>query len=648
MTKKQKSAKKSFISSVLVLCLCFTMFVGTTFAWYNDSVTSGRNTIVAGSLELSIEYYDGQVGDTSFTEANWKPVNASVALFDDNAKFEPGAVQVAYIRIKNGGDLAFKYGVSVVVDNEVIGKTKDNADVKLSDYLKFGKATVSAPYTSRENAITAVGTGASLVNSAEVVATNSILRPTDDPVVLALVIYMPSSVGNEANPDPNHKPSITFGLNALASQATIESDSFSNTYDSTATMPAVASVTVPANGNATTITAGDITVALPANAGATDNVYELDVSNANTETDPTSGETSVAFDASLYLNNVKVSGSSTLYEMTMNIGPDATISSVTHNGVALTEGTGDQQYQYDPTNGDLTIYTKSFSPFEISYKVITRVANAGELAAALAAKKNYILLTADITGDRFTVISDTVIDGNGHKITDTNTSGRAIWIDDTGVTLTLKNLTIDGANKCQRGVQVNVLDSGEWNYATIIIDNCDIVNMTYYAVNLCTKTTVNLTVTDTTISGWSAINAYGTGNVITVKDSELIGINDKGYNAEGWNNFATICLEGDTTGETTLHSADYTISIENTTIRASQTTGNKQALLGFNNNAENSSVAFKNCTFDIGNGCHFGYDKGTGNSLSIDGDSINMPSGGYFDITTGSGEGAQGNPGLDD
>ena len=625
MTKK-KSAKRSFISSVLVLCLCFTMLVGTTFAWYTDSVTSGRNTIVAGSLDMTVEYFSA---GTDFANGTWTEVNSTTPVFADSTSFEPGAAQVAYVRVSNTGDLAFKYKLSIAVDSEVFGENKAGEELKLSDYLYYGTATTDAPYGDRAAAISAVDGTKAKITSAQL-SESQLLAAGDTSDVIAIVIYMPEDTGNDANPDPAHKPSITFGLNALATQYTQEVDAFDNTYDANAVYPAAANKTVPAGGAASSVEAGGVTVALPANTGATDNVYELDVSNTNVDTDPTSGETSVAFDATLYLNNVKVSGSSTLYEMTMNIGAGASDISVTHNGNALTEGTGDQQYQYDPVTGDLTIYTKSFSPFEISYKVITRVANAGELAAALEAKKNYILLTADITGDKFSVVSDTVIDGDGHKITDTATDGRAIWIKADNVSLTLKNLTIDGAGKCQRGVQVNTGLESDFYDATIIIDNCTIKNVTHYAINLCSHTTVDLTITNSTISGWAAINAYGTGNVITVKDSELIGINP--YSGSS-NAFCTICLEGDTTGQTTLHSADYTINIEDSAISASRTGDQPQCILGFNDLGENSSVTFKNCTFSIGEGCYFGYDvSDKDNTLIIDGETIDMPSGYYFNI----------------
>ena len=46
-----KQTKRALLASVLSLVICAAMLVGTTFAWFTDSVTSGRNTIVAGNLD---------------------------------------------------------------------------------------------------------------------------------------------------------------------------------------------------------------------------------------------------------------------------------------------------------------------------------------------------------------------------------------------------------------------------------------------------------------------------------------------------------------------------------------------------------------------------------------------------------------------
>ncbi|MBO4933689.1 MAG: hypothetical protein J5441_00760 [Clostridia bacterium] len=238
MTKKQKSAKRAFISSVLSVILCFTMLVGTTFAWYNDSVTSDRNKIVAGSLEMVLEHY---VPATETEEAKWETVSGTTKVFADSLTFEPGAAQVAYVRVKNAGDLAFKYSLAIAVDEKTIGKNKAGEDLDLTNYLKFGAVQMAndtfAPYPTtdagRATAIAAAGTNN--ISSSDFV-TAAVLQKETTSDVYALIIYMPSSLGNEVNPDPEHKPDITFGLNALATQATIENDSFSDQYDANATL----------------------------------------------------------------------------------------------------------------------------------------------------------------------------------------------------------------------------------------------------------------------------------------------------------------------------------------------------------------------------------------------------------------------------
>ncbi len=261
---------------------------------------------------------------------------------------------------------------------------------------------------------------------------------------------------------------------------------------------------------------------------------------------------------------------------------------------------------------------------DIYYTSLQAALDAAEVDAT-------VTLYGNIEGDRITVTKSVTIDGNGYTLKDKKTDGRAIWIDKSGVTLTLKSLMIDGDSKCQRGVQVNYLEGGEWNYATVIIDHCTITKMTYYAINLCSNTTVDLQITNSFVSGWAAINAYGTGNKITVKNSFLKGINDKGYNKDGWNDFATICLEGDTTYQTDAHSADYIVLIEDSTIIASQTTGNKQRAVGFNGQSVASTVTLKNCTISYPDNSELYYDNGLGNKLvvinaTVNGEIVNLES----------------------
>ena len=340
--KKQKTAKRAFISSLISLALCVTMLVGTTFAWYTDSVTSGRNTIVAGSLDMVLERYNGNTTGTAFAD-NWQNVDGTTKIFnetDGKLTFEPGAVQVAYVRVKNNGDLAFKYSLAAKVFEETAGTNQAGASFLLSDYLKFGTATTDAPYTSREAAINAVKNGATKLQDAQL-ANGAVIKKDDAPVIVALVIYMPEDVGNDANPQPDKKPTISFGLNALATQATIENDSFSNTYDDAATIPtAMGTATVPTTGE-TVITAGSNTATIPSGSTNADPGDKLTLAVTPGTQDSalviSDGNNATTYDVSLInQDGEKVTNSSEGIKIVLDIGV-VDLQHFYHNATELTK-----------------------------------------------------------------------------------------------------------------------------------------------------------------------------------------------------------------------------------------------------------------------------------------------------------------------
>ena len=51
----RKTTKKALLMSALSLLLCFSMLIGTTFAWFTDEVKSGKNQIMAGNLDIELE-----------------------------------------------------------------------------------------------------------------------------------------------------------------------------------------------------------------------------------------------------------------------------------------------------------------------------------------------------------------------------------------------------------------------------------------------------------------------------------------------------------------------------------------------------------------------------------------------------------------
>ena len=212
---KIKSTKRALIASALSLLLCISMLVGTTFAWFTDSVTSGRNTIQSGNLDVELEYSLDK-GTT------WAAVTKDNDIFGyDN--WEPGFVKVIHFRVTNKGSLALKYRLTADVYNETAGINKAGEEFYLSEYLYTEMVETDA---TREE-ILASTTGVNFKNIFKM-KENSLAKNASETVAIA--IWMPTTVGNAANHNGT-APKIEFGINLVATQMTAENDSFGIDYD---------------------------------------------------------------------------------------------------------------------------------------------------------------------------------------------------------------------------------------------------------------------------------------------------------------------------------------------------------------------------------------------------------------------------------
>ena len=224
----KNTTKRSLLASVFALVLCVAMLVGSTFAWFTDTATTGVNKIQSGKLDVKLSY---------LTDNNeWKEVTKDTKLFKDGALWEPGHTEVAYLKVENVGKLALKYQLSVNVANEVAGKNASGQDINLSKYINMGvvESNTEISYDSRELARAAVTDAG---NIATYTKTGSIAANDTNAQYVALVVYMPETVGNEANYVGETAPSIDLGVKLVATQDAVESDSFNNKYDEKATYP---------------------------------------------------------------------------------------------------------------------------------------------------------------------------------------------------------------------------------------------------------------------------------------------------------------------------------------------------------------------------------------------------------------------------
>ena len=203
MNNNQKATKRALLTSVMALVMCVVMLVGTTFAWFTDTASTGVNKIVAGNLDVDIVDENGDSldgGTLSFVNKE----NQS------NILWEPGATFFTQgFKIVNKGNLALKYKVVVS------GKT---GDAKLLNAIKFDVVTEK----TKEATEALAEEGNLLLNGAS--------APEAENVYYYLRGHMKEEAGNEYKNLTLDGISITV----YATQYTHEHDSFDNTYDADA------------------------------------------------------------------------------------------------------------------------------------------------------------------------------------------------------------------------------------------------------------------------------------------------------------------------------------------------------------------------------------------------------------------------------
>ena len=400
-----KKTKRSLLMSVVSLLLCFSMLLGSTFAWFTDSVTSGSNVIQSGNLDLDVQYtLDGE---------NWKNLDGANDLFQKGL-WEPGHTEVVALRIENKGSLALKYQANMNIIKETIGKNKDGGDIVLSDILTVSTLTQQANQIG-DIAVMLAFTGENAVDytdpvafkSGNVLQNDSNLLPGEAHYVIVKV-DMAETVGNEANHDGVNKPSIEFGINVLATQTSNESDSFGSDYDKNATFDDFANTNILATETKTLV--------------AGENSVEFDLSNeglkianvsvpADAILDPTkpvtvtfdgielqiTGENIVGYAYDIKVTNLKSGLTGDQLVTVVVEAPNALAAmQAYHNGVLIEDAV------YDEVAGTITFKTASFSPFDFTANV-TPVYNLKDLRTVLntdgANAKLMAKIEVDLTKD---------------------------------------------------------------------------------------------------------------------------------------------------------------------------------------------------------------------------------------------------------
>ena len=166
----KKATKRALLTSVMALVMCVVMLVGTTFAWFTDTASTGVNKIVAGNLDVDIVganvdatgKYPSLTGEghkLNFTKAGTEVgTDAAAAIL-----WEPGCRYLTEgFRIANKGNLALKWKAQVnkgttvanegnfdlldVIDFYLVKNDKNNEGTRLNEFT----GTLEAKKTSED------------------------------------------------------------------------------------------------------------------------------------------------------------------------------------------------------------------------------------------------------------------------------------------------------------------------------------------------------------------------------------------------------------------------------------------------------------------------------------------------------------------
>ena len=199
---ERKATKRALLTSITALAMCVVMLVGTTFAWFTDTASTGVNKIVSGNLHVEIQDKEGTEIDT----LKWVDKNGNDIANQDDILWEPGCTYLLTpFKIANTGNLALKYKIVI---------TGLDGDSPLLNVIKFTyKVGGVESLLNEEGHLTAKGTaGAS----------------TD---MITVSAHMDKDAGN----DYMGKTLEGVKFTVYATQDTVENDSFNNTYDANAT-----------------------------------------------------------------------------------------------------------------------------------------------------------------------------------------------------------------------------------------------------------------------------------------------------------------------------------------------------------------------------------------------------------------------------
>lgn len=134
--QKKKTANpllQTYLTSLLCMVLCVTMFLSTTMAWFTDEVGSHGNQIYVGNLSMQLTWNNG-VNTVNLASVE----NANTPIFGNSVVWTPGHLEARELTLTNDGNMDFSYRLDaqILKDGQPIpNKGEDAKNYALAEYF---------------------------------------------------------------------------------------------------------------------------------------------------------------------------------------------------------------------------------------------------------------------------------------------------------------------------------------------------------------------------------------------------------------------------------------------------------------------------------------------------------------------------------
>ena len=212
---KPNAKKTPYKRIALALSLCALIIwgilgTGASLAWFTDTSPEINNIFHFADFELVVSH--------RLTDGKWEEVDSQTKIFDEEALYEPGYVQVVYLKLENKGDRDFKFSTAVNVNGCTVATNVFGQRFMLQDYLKFGITTADSEDAMKNS----VPNREKAVEIADMplknYATETAILAPGATKYIALIVRMPEEVGNIANYRGDTVPKVELGITVKADQ----------------------------------------------------------------------------------------------------------------------------------------------------------------------------------------------------------------------------------------------------------------------------------------------------------------------------------------------------------------------------------------------------------------------------------------------